>query len=173
MIAYMPYFYFKMEGLQSKKPMLQKEDHICKLDLKDVYFSVPVDKDSRQFACFRWSRNSYKFLCLCFSLGPAPRIFTKLLKVSMTILRTINIRIIIYLDDMLLIVHSLEQILMSRDTINFFLQHLGFVINWENSELTPVQEIEFLSLTINSVSLELSLNKTKIQKVVLECQNLL
>ena len=39
--------------------------------------------------------------------------------------------------------------------------------------LTPVQEIEFLGLTINSVTLELSLNKTKIQKVVSECQNLL
>ena len=39
--------------------------------------------------------------------------------------------------------------------------------------LTPVQEIEFLGLTINSVTLEISLKKTKIQKVVSECQNLL
>ena len=39
--------------------------------------------------------------------------------------------------------------------------------------LTPVQEIEFLGLTINSLTLELSSNKTKIQKVVSKCQNLL
>ena len=74
---------------------------------------------------------------------------------------------------MLLIGHSLEKIIMSRDTVIFLLQHLGFVINWKKSVLTPVQEIEFLGLTINSVTLELSLNKTKIQKVVSECQNLL
>ena len=74
---------------------------------------------------------------------------------------------------MLLISHSLEEIIMSRDTVIFLLQHLGFVINWKKSVLTPVQEIEFLGLTINSVTLELSLNKTKIQKVVSECQSLL
>ena len=39
--------------------------------------------------------------------------------------------------------------------------------------LTPVQEIEFLGLRINSVTQELSLNKAKIQKVGSECQNLL
>ena len=39
--------------------------------------------------------------------------------------------------------------------------------------LTPVQEIEFLGLAINSVTPELSLNKTKIQKVISECHNLL
>ena len=146
---------------------------MCKLDLKDVYFSVPLRKNSRQFVRFRWSGDLYEFLCLCFALGPAPRIFTKLLKVPMTILRSINIKIIIYLDNMLLIGHSLEEIVMSRDTVMFLLQHLGFVINWKKSVLTPVQEKEFLGLTINSVTLELSLNKTKIQKVVSECKNLL
>ena len=36
-----------------------------------------------------------------------------------------------------------------------------------------MQEIEFLGLKINSVTLELPLNKTKIHKVASECQNLL
>ena len=85
----------------------------------------------------------------------------------MTILRRINIKI------MLLIGHSLEEIVMSRDTVIFLLQHLGFVINWKKSVLTPEQEIEFLDLTINSVTLELFVKKTKIQKVVSKCQNLL
>ena len=84
-----------------------------KLNLKDAYFSVPLEKKSRQFVRFRWSGNLCQFFCLCFGLGPASRIFTKLLKVPMTILRRTNIKIIIYLDNMLLIVHSLEKILMS------------------------------------------------------------
>ena len=146
---------------------------MCKLALKDAYFSVPLEKNSRQFICFCWSRNLYKFLCLCFGLEPAPQIFTKLLKVPMTILHRINNKIIIYLDNMLLICHSLEEILINQDTVIFLLQHLGFVINCKNSALTPVQEIEFLGLTRNSATTELSLNKTKIQKVVSEYQNLL
>ena len=39
--------------------------------------------------------------------------------------------------------------------------------------MKPVQEIEFLGLKINSDTLELPLNKTKIHKVASECQNLL
>ena len=48
----------------------------------------------------------------------------------MTILRRIKIKIIIKLADVLLIGHTLEEILMSRDTVIFLQQHLGFAINW-------------------------------------------
>ena len=61
---YIPYCHFKMEGLQNLEYMLQKGDYMCKLDLnKDAYFSIPLDKNSRQFVCFRWSGNLYDFLC--------------------------------------------------------------------------------------------------------------
>ena len=83
---------------------------------------------------------------------------------SNLILLRINIKIIIYLDNIILIGHSLEETVMSRDKVIFLLQRLGFVINWKKFVLTSVQEIEFLGLKINSITLELSLNKTKIQK---------
>ena len=150
--SYIPYCYFKMEGLQNVKYMLKKGDYMCKLDLKDAYFSVPLEKYSRQFFV---------------STGISTT------KVPMTILRRIDIKIIIYLDHMLLIGHSVEEILISQDTVIFLLQHLGPFIKWKKSVLKPVQEIEFLGLTINSGTLELSLNKTKIEKGVSECQNLL
>ena len=52
--GYIPNCPFKMEGLQNLKYMLQKGDYMCKLDLKDAYFSVLLDKNSRQFVCFCW-----------------------------------------------------------------------------------------------------------------------
>ena len=55
----------------------------------------------------------------------------------------------------------------------FLLQHLGFVDNWKKSILTPVQEIEYVGLKINSVSLDISLTEEKIQKVKTKCLNLL
>ena len=42
------------------------------------------------------------FTSSCSGLGPAPCIFTKLLKIPIAILREIQIIIIIYMDDMLL-----------------------------------------------------------------------
>ena len=47
--------------------------------------------------CEIWSGNPHEFICLCFGLGPALRIFSKLLKVPIALL------LVIYLDDILLI----------------------------------------------------------------------
>ena len=102
---------------------------MCKLDLKDAYFSVPLNPASRKFVRFLWSGKLYEFFCLCFGLGPAPRIFTKLLKIRVLVLCRLNILIIIYLDGMLLIGHTIEETLMARDTVIFLLQQLGFVVN--------------------------------------------
>ena len=62
---------------------------------------------------------------------------------------------------------------MCRDTVIFLLQNLGFVINWKKSVLTPVLEIEYLGLKINSVNPEPSPTEEKIQNAKTKCQNLL
>jgi len=53
--------------------------------------------------CFSWKGNLYKFQFLCFGHGPAPNYSTKLIKIPIAILRRLNIRIVIYLDDMLIL----------------------------------------------------------------------
>ena len=98
---------------------------MCKLNLKDAYFSVPLDRNSRKFARFQWKGTLYEFMCLCFGLGPAPRVFTKLLKIAISLLRKINIRdiLIIYLGDMLILSHTIREALMSPDTVIYLLQN--------------------------------------------------
>ena len=96
---------------------------MCKLNLKDAYFSVPLDRNSRKFARFQWKGTLYEFMCLCFGLGPAPRVFTKLLKIAISLLRKINIRVIIYLGDMLILSHTIREALMSPDTVIYLLQN--------------------------------------------------
>ena len=71
---FIPYKHFKMEGLHCLKYVLQKGNYMCKTDLKDAYFSVPLYKDSRKLVRFLWAGNLCEFLCLCFDLGPVPRI---------------------------------------------------------------------------------------------------
>ena len=61
-------------------------------------------------------------MCLCFGLGPAPWIFTKLFKIPIASLRWIQIRIIIYLDDMLLMSQTINGLETARDTMKFPLQ---------------------------------------------------
>ena len=80
---------------------------------------------------------------------------------------------IIYLDDILIMASSKEDLEMGRDTLIFILQHLGFVINVNKSVLIPTKLIEFLGIMIDSVKMELSLSEEKVQRILNRCQNLL
>ena len=166
---FIPYQHFKLESLFCLHKLLQEGDYMCKLDMKDAYFSVPLHQSSRNYVRFSWSGNLSEFLCLYFGLRTAPRIFTKLLKIPVSVLRRKNIRILIYLDDMLIMGQTMEEILLSRDTVNFLLQHLGFVLNLEKSILNPVQEIDFLRVTINYLKMCLSL--PQVLKIQSQCQD--
>ena len=99
---FVPFLHFKMEGLSQLKHLIQEKDWMCKLDLKDAYFSV-----ERKFVRFQWKGTLYEFMCLCFELFPAPRVFKKLLKIVISLLRKINIRGIIYLDGMLILSNTI------------------------------------------------------------------
>ena len=56
-------------------------------------------------------------------------------------------------DNIPLMGQTMEEILMSRDTTIFLMQHLGFILNMEKSILNLAQEI--LGLTVNSVKMAL------------------
>ena len=55
-------------------------------------------------------------MSLRFGLGPTPREFAKLLKIPVSLLRKINVRFIMYLDDMLILRHTIREAYMSRDS---------------------------------------------------------
>ena len=162
---FIPCKHFKMEDLHCLKYLLKENDFLCKIDLKDAYFLVPLCMSSRKCVRFGWLGNLYEFLCLCFGLGPAPRIFPKLLKVPIALLRRLNICLVIYLDGIVLMGRT-EEILMSRNTLIFLLQHLGFVINLKKSVLTPSQQIEFLGLTIDTYTMTVALTEEKMEKAI-------
>ena len=104
-----PYQHFKMKVLSCLRNVLKKRYYTCKLDLKDAYFSIPLNPSSTKFVWFIWSSKLYEILCLCFGFRPAPRIYIKLMKTPVAVLRRINILIIVYLDDMLLIGKTLQE----------------------------------------------------------------
>ena len=84
-------------------------------------------------------------------------------------LRCLVILIIIYLEDMLLIDHTIEELLVARNKVIFLLQQLGFVLNLKKSALTPTQRIEFLRQAVDSLIMYLSLPEKKISNVQEQC----
>lgn len=106
---FVPHVHFQIEGLHCSKTLLRKGDYMTSIDLKDTYLSVPIHKSSQRFLRFIWGTKHYTFLGLPFGLSSAPRIFTKLLKPVAAFLRKQGYRIIIYLDDVLLLLASSKE----------------------------------------------------------------
>ena len=61
-----------MESLHCFKFFLQKNNFLCKINLKDANFSVRLYKESKKYIRYIWLGNLYEFLCLCFGLEPPP-----------------------------------------------------------------------------------------------------
>ena len=115
-----PYLHFKMEGLNDLKDTLVQGDYMVKIDLKDAYLTVPLNQESQRLVSFEWKGRIFKFKVLCFGLGCAPRIFTKILKVPVSVLRRLGCRLIIYLDDLILMAQSLEEIRKAISRFTFW-----------------------------------------------------
>ena len=170
---FIPHLHFKMEGLKQLKDLLRQNDLILKMNLEDAYFSIPLHPEKQKHVRFQWKANLYQFLYLCFGLGPAPRIFTKRLKIPISVLRRINIRVIIYFDVILIMGRSLDEIVMIPDTVIFLLQHLGFVINLQKSKLERNTKLEFFGVDISSVDMTMYLPEGKITDITDLCKKLL
>ena len=143
---------------------------MCKIDLRDAYFTIPINQKYRKYLRFKWEGTLYEFLYLCFGLGSAPLIFTKLMKVPISLLRCLSICLIIYLDDMLIMARSVQELIFHRDTVIYLLQNLGFVLNLKKSVLEPSQKIEFLGMVIDSMKMEISLPQEKLVKRMSQCK---
>ena len=128
-----------MESLHCLKYFLEKNDFLCKIDVKDAYFSLPLCMSSGKFVRFAWSGNLYEFHGPCFGLGPAPIIFSK---VPIALLRRLNIPLVIYLDDILLTRRTLGSFNEPRH-IDFSASTSGFCHKYEkiSSETTTANSV--------------------------------
>ena len=82
--------HFKMEGIHLVKDLLQENDWLVKLDLKDAYFAIPIHRDHRHYLQFRWRGRTYQFSCLPFGISSAPQVFTKIMRPVVAWLRQLG-----------------------------------------------------------------------------------
>jgi hypothetical protein len=84
-----------MEGIHMLRDLLRKGDFMVKIDLKDAYFTVQVWQGHQKFLRFYWKESLFEFACLPFGLASAPRVFTKLMKPVVALLRQMGIRLVV------------------------------------------------------------------------------
>lgn len=161
--------HFKMEGVNTVKYTIRKGDWLAKVDLKDAYFSVAFNPSQRKFFYFKWGEKIFQYVSMFFGLGPAPRVFTKLLKPIIGFLRQQGLRLVVYLDDILIIGHSREETQEAVKQVVGLLESLGFVIQEEKSVREPSQSLEYIGLMIDTISMSFILPQKKKEKLVEQC----
>ena len=162
-----------MEGIHLLKDLLRQKDWMAKVDLKDAYFTVPIHKQDRDFLKFAFKNKIYRFKCLPFGLACAPWVFTKTLKPVAAQLRQLGVRLIVYIDDILILAETPD---LARDHVIgliYLLENLGFIVSSQKCVLEPTQKIDFLGFLVDSVSRELRLPADKIKKIRADLRKML
>ena len=90
---------------------------------------------------------------------------TKVIKPISIFLRSMGVRMIVYIDDILVMGESPEQVKGHLEALTYLLTGLGFVINTPKSITTPAQRIEYLGLLVDSTTLHLSLPGEKLYHI--------
>ena len=146
---------------------------MIKIDLHNTCMSVPVAPKSRCLLVFIFDGKIYCFKVMSFGLNSAPRIFSKLFKAILRLLKYHGMLLIIYLDDILLIAPTVELCLAHGKLLMKLLQDLGFLVNMNKSVLTSTQRIIFLGFVIDSVNMIISLPEETQLAIIQKANSLL
>ena len=128
--------HFKMETQGSIQSAIRSLEWTVSIDIRDAYLHVPMHQAVRKYLRFVVNKKVYQFTCLPFGLATSPREFTKLLRPVVSLLRQQGVKLHVYLDDWLIGADTPEQAQLDAQTTIRVLQFLGWIINYEKSNLT-------------------------------------
>ena len=167
------YHHFKMDTLETAVMLLRPNWWMASIDLKDAYYTVRVVPEDRKFLRFAVGDKLYQFKAMPMGLASAPRIFTKLVKPVLAVLRKKGIICMAYIDDLLLVGPTAESCSAAVSEGIKILTDLGFVVNYKKSQLSPLQRVRYLGFEVDSVQMKVFLPADKASRLVETCGKLL
>ena len=135
----------------SVRSAIRSQEWMVSIDIRDAYLHVPMHQAVRKYLRFVVNKKVYQFTCLPFGLATSPREFTKLLRPVVSLLRQQGVKLHVYLDDWLIRADTQEQAQLHAQTTIRVLQFLGWIINFEKSDLTPSQDFQFIGMQFNTL----------------------
>jgi hypothetical protein len=148
---YLEVKHFKMEHADVAARLIRPGDFMFTIDCKSGYHQFPVTPFFSRFLCFRWEGKVYQWLVMPFGLSPAPRAYSKLMRVVVQRWRAMGIRVSTYIDDLIFFASSREEALRVRALVLRDLQDLGLFINLKKSMLEPGTMVTYLGMVFCSL----------------------
>ena len=131
-----------MESLQNLLELIRPGIYRTSIVLKDAFYSVPVHKNLQAYLTF-FVDKYLKFVCMPNVYGPAMRIFTKISKISFSILREKGFLSAVYVDDSYLQGDDYEGCFSNVLNTIEILRSLGFTIHSDKSKFILTQSITY------------------------------
>ena len=122
---------------------------MCTADSKNGFFHIPVCSEHQELLGFSFEQKYYKWTVLPFGLCCGPYYFNKTLRPVMTYLRAKGIKVIVYVDDFIVLGAKLE-ISNHTEFLLSTLAELGWTVNFEKSLLEPSQVKPFIGYIIDN-----------------------
>ena len=149
--------FFKMPTIRHVWQLNQHGDYAFSIDLHDAYLHIPIVKHHHHFLQFVWHNMPYQWKVLPFGLATAPRVFTALTKPILFLCHYKDFCIVIYLNGILVLVHSKWAGKRAFLFLFSLLVCLGLHINFSKSDLHLTQTFCFLGLCWATVHMSVSL----------------
>ena len=159
---------FQYEDIKCVLDIIQPQDRLITLDIKDGFYNIPVSPDSQKYLGIQWRNKTYVWTVLPFGLSVSPYFFCKTVREIIRFLRSQNVRLSVYCDDFLLCAAEAD-ILNHRNRLLHLLESLGLQVNFKKSFLQPATKQNHIFYTLSTVNEDrcvwISIPEVRIKKV--------
>ncbi|KAA6397710.1 MAG: putative Transposon Ty3-G Gag-Pol polyprotein, partial [Streblomastix strix] len=159
--------HFKMENIQELQDLLTKDCYTTSIDITQAFHHVSVIGELKQYLSFQFKQKTYQYIAMPFGISLAPRTFHKILRPVIESIRCKwNVRILSYVDDIIIIGKDKQVLENKTQEISNYMRTLGWVISEKKSRITAMQEFEFLGWNFNSLNQQMKITEEKKNKLI-------
>ena len=165
---FLPKFKFKLEDTRVFINYLHLDGFMFNIDMKSEYHHINIHPEFFKFLGFQWPLNDspipryFAFTVLPFGIATAPHLFTKLFRPLVRHWRSKGIPLVLYLDDGVACLPTIEQAEQASGIVKRDLSDAGVVCNDEKSVWPPRQVLEWLGIVWNLSSNHISIPDRRI-----------
>jgi hypothetical protein len=169
---------FKYESLPTLRSTIELHPELkwaAKLDMKDWFYNVALKQSVSRWIRIRVQKGtSYEVTCMPFGLSSAPYWSSQLAAPLVAHLRdTMKYHLIWYVDDVLLLARSKEEMERAIIYVIGLLTSCGIVVNSAKCSLIPSSAVEFLGIQLNMELPGFEVPANKRVKILMSIQKLL
>ena len=166
----------KLDSIYNALSLLEKGDHMSKLDDKSGFLQINFDKASQELSHVKWGKEVFEFYGAIFGVSRVPADFQLVNSCVVSFLRKTGIPVTLYLDDRLVIEKGITKTELNeiksgkRAPKNVWLTHAmilasGGYISKKKSTFVCKTRLEFLGFIIDTMKQTVEIPKEKWDRV--------